>query len=209
MRINFLNECRLWFFSDVFDTRYSFHVPCSVDDNLSHVNQHSWDCSSGPPYLSNASNTMRLSFRIHVFAAVQRGVHNNLSNMISIKGKLDLESPSAALCIRLAVTELDFTIFYVIARLTAPVQPTYLSSSSQTPTWFLLSNFSPIILVTVLFPIPEAPVIRIKLESSRLWTQSSICCRRWIRFPCRHFCSFSSSSFIGYGYMDPSVYVIS
>ena len=43
--------------------------------------------------------------------------------MISIKGKLDLESPSAALCIRLAMTELDFTIFYVIARLTAPVQP--------------------------------------------------------------------------------------
>ena len=73
MRINFFNECRLWFFSDVFDTRYSFHVPCSVDDNLSHVNQHSWDCSSGPPYTSNASSTMRLGFRIHVFTTVQRG----------------------------------------------------------------------------------------------------------------------------------------
>ena len=48
ININFLNECRIRVFSDVLDTRYSFHAPCSVDDNLSHVNQHSWDCSSGP-----------------------------------------------------------------------------------------------------------------------------------------------------------------
>ena len=117
----FLNECRLWFFSDVFDTRYSFHVPCSVDDNLSHVNQHSWDCSSGPPYLSNASNTMRLSFRIHVFVAVQRGVHNNLSdlsNMISAEGKLDPESPPTVFYIRSAMTELDTARLYAIAQLT-------------------------------------------------------------------------------------------
>ena len=111
-------------FSPMYSTRYSFHVPCSVDDNLSHVNQHSWDCSSGPPYTSNASSTMRLGFRIHVFAAVQRGVHNNLSdlsNMISAEGKLDPESPPTVFYIRSAMTELDTARLYAIAQLTAQV----------------------------------------------------------------------------------------
>ena len=83
-------------------------------DILSRVNQHSWERSSGSPRSSNASNTTRIDSQIQVFAAVQRGVYNKLSNMISIEGKLHPESPPTALCIHSAMTELDFARLYAI-----------------------------------------------------------------------------------------------
>ena len=68
-------------------------------DILSRVNLDNWERSSGS--------------QTHVFA-VQRGVLNNLSNMISIEGKLHPESPPTALCIHSAITELDFARLYAI-----------------------------------------------------------------------------------------------
>ena len=83
-------------------------------DILSRVNQHSWERSSGSPHSSNVSSTMRIDSQTHVFASVQRGVINNLSNMISIEWKLHPKSPPTAFCIHSAITDLDFARLYAI-----------------------------------------------------------------------------------------------
>ena len=87
-------------------------------DILSRVNQHSWERSSGSLRSSNASGTTRIDSQTHVFASVQRGVLNNLSNMISIEGKLHPESPPTAPRIHSAITELDFARLYAIVWMT-------------------------------------------------------------------------------------------
>ena len=83
-------------------------------DILSRVNLDSWERSSRSPRSSNASSTTRIDSQTHVFASVQRGVLNNLSNMISIEGKLHPKSPPTAFCIHSAITDLDFARLYAI-----------------------------------------------------------------------------------------------
>ena len=133
-------------------------------DILSRVNQHSWERSSGSPRSSNASSTMRIDSQTHVFTSVQRGVINNLSNVISIEGKLHPKSPPTALYIHSAMTDLDVARLYAIVW-TTTFTTTYVFAFPFSNSDLIFSlNFSPIILVTVLYPIPAAPVIRIKLR---------------------------------------------